>query len=59
MYAIRSYYASGAAALAAGATTVRERFAVPGVGHITLLTDPTGATVGFFEPSEEMGYCCA
>lgn len=45
------------AAVEAGARPVREVFAVPGIGRIGLLTDPSGAAIGFFEPGADEGCC--
>lgn len=44
-------------AVAAGAKPIREVFEVPDIGRIALLTDPTGAAIGFFEPAETSGCC--
>jgi predicted enzyme related to lactoylglutathione lyase len=39
------------AAVKAGGKLCRPVFEVPGVGHIAIVTDPTGATVGLFQPA--------
>ena len=41
-----------AAAQANGATVLRPCFDVPGVGRIAILTDPTGAAMGWITPAQ-------
>ena len=43
-----------AAAQANGATILRPSFDVPGVGRIAILTDPTGAAMGWITPVAEV-----
>ena len=42
-----------AAAATNGATILRPCFDVPGVGRIAILTDPTGAAMGWITPAQE------
>ena len=42
-----------AAAEANGAAILRPSFDVPGVGRIAILTDPTGAAMGWITPAQE------
>lgn len=41
-----------AAAMDKGATLPRPIFDVPGIGRIAIVTDPSGATLGWMTPSE-------
>ena len=43
--------ATSARARELGASLMREPFDVPGVGRIAIVTDPTGATFGLFQPA--------
>ena len=38
-------------AVAAGAAVIKEPFDVPGVGRIAILSDPTGAVMGWITPA--------